>query len=74
MALHQEPLADAIARADKSIRFTADNGEENGPYDAAPFAIERDGVMHEGERMAVEGQTISVFFAIQPQEGDAVWC
>ena len=72
MALVQEPLEEAIERADGTLRFEATDGEENGPYDPDVFSLIRGEELHRGERMAVEGKTISISFGTQLQPGDII--
>lgn len=70
MALEMEPLAEAIARADSSIRWVWTEGPYAGPYDAGQFILWRSGTKHRGSRMAVDGPGLAVFFPVQPQAGD----
>lgn len=72
MALHQEPLADAIARGDGTVQFEADAGEENGPYDPAAFRLIRGDDEIPGQTMRVDGKAIWVGFGQPIAEGDAI--
>lgn len=72
MALTPEPIADAIERGDGTIRFAADAGEENGPYDAARYRLIRGDDEIPGQTMRVEGQSIWVGFGQPIVEGDQV--
>lgn len=72
MALEQEPLADAIARADQTVRFTATAGEENGPYAIDRYVLVKGDGRHRARRMTVDGTTITVLFPLMVEDGDEV--
>lgn len=72
MALEQEPLADAIARGNGTLNFTATNGEENGPYRWDRFALVRGEERIVAVSMEVLGITITVRFPEPIQAGDVV--
>jgi hypothetical protein len=72
MALEQELMADAIARGDRTVRFIATNGEENGPYRFDQFALVDVEVRHPAVAMTVEGRTITVRFPVLVEDGDRV--
>lgn len=72
MALEQEPLADAIARADSTLRFTATAGEENGPYRWDRFALVRGDDRHVALGMDVLGKVLTLRFPVPLQAGDQV--
>ncbi len=72
MALEQEPLADAIRRGDCTVRFTATDGEENGPYRWDAFALVRVAGRFAGVGMGVLGTTLTVRFPVPVQAWDQV--
>lgn len=72
MALEQEPLADAIARADRTLRFTATAGEENGPYPWDRYTLVRGDDRWPGLGMDVLGTLLTVRFPVLLQAGDVV--
>ena len=72
MALEQEPLADAIKRGDCTVRFTATDGEENGPYPWDRYALVRGSDRWPGIGMGVLGTTLTVRFPVPIQAGDVV--
>lgn len=72
MALEQEPLAEAVARADCTVRFTATAGEENGPYSWDRYALVRGEDRYAGVGMDVMGKVLTVRFAVLVQAGDVV--
>jgi hypothetical protein len=72
MALEQEPMADTLARADSTVRFTATGGEENGPYQWDRFSLVRGADRWPGTGMGVLGTTITVRFPVPLRDGDQV--
>lgn len=72
MALEQEPLADAIERADSTLRFTATNGEENGPYRWDRFVLVRGESRIVALGMDVLEKVLTVRFPEPILEGDQV--
>lgn len=72
MSLVMEPIAEAEARADMTLRWTwGDNGYP-GPYDPGAFVLWRAGQRWRGQRMEVDGSTLSVEFDLQPMAGDTI--
>ena len=72
MALDQEPIAEAMERADCTVRFTATDGEENGPYQWDRFALVRGDDRIPAQGMAVLGKVLAVRFPELIQAGDQV--
>lgn len=72
MGLIQENLTEAVARADGSIKFWADAGEENGPYDPTTFRLQRGPWVTRGVSMSVDGRVITVRFEAPLHLGDVV--
>lgn len=72
MALEQEPLADAIARGDSTLRYTATAGEENGPYRWDRFHLVRGDDRIAALGMDVLGLVLTLRFPVQLQAGDVV--
>ncbi len=70
--LEQEPIADAIARADKTVRFNATNGEENGPYRIDKFAVLRGDQRIRAVGMSVLGKVLTVRFPVLIDAGDTI--
>lgn len=72
MALEQEPLATAIARADGTLRFTATAGEENGPYRVDDYVLVRGEERQRALGLTVLDKELVARFAVNLQEGDVV--
>lgn len=70
--LTPEPIAEAVDRGDRTIRFACSNGRENGPYDLDGFAIRRDDETIPPLGLRVDGQVIIATFADPIQPGDEV--
>lgn len=72
MALEQEPIADAIARHDRSIRWTWGEGAYPGTYDPGAFILSRGEQRYRGRHINVQGPEIAVEFAVQPIDTDEI--
>jgi len=70
MPLIMEPIAEAEARADGTVRWTWTEGPYPGPYDPDQFILAREGTGYRGKRMVVDAGQLAITFPIQPQAGD----
>ena len=71
--LSPEPIAEAIARGDRTLHFACANGRENGPYDLDGFAVLREGArLITPMGIRVDGQSIVATFAAPLESGDEV--
>lgn len=68
--LTPEPINDAIVRNNRTLRFEASNGRENGPYDLDGFAIKRGDQTVSPVNLHVDGTTMIAFYADPIQPGD----